>query len=135
MRGGRTPRPSLEGRTVLVLEDEGLIVLDARLALEEAGARVLAVGSVGSALSLLDGPPPDVALLDLTLAGGTNAERVALRLAELDVPYVVHSGDVQRHRSLLSRLGNPDVLQKPYPSHHLAGHLASLLDARERSGR
>ena len=123
-RGGEAP---LEGRAVLLVEDESLIVLDVTLSLEAGGARVRSAASVVRALDALTDFRPDVAVLDLKLAGGNTCEPIAARLAELGVPFLVHSGDALRHTALLERLGHPLVLQKPYPSHELARTLAGLL--------
>ena len=120
--------PALEGRLVLLVEDESLIALDVTLALENGGARVVTAPSVVRALDALESVRPHVAALDLKLAGGQTCERVAARLDELDVPYLVHSGDALRHTELLARLGDPPVLQKPYPSHHLVAQIARLLE-------
>lgn len=118
--------PALEGRTVLLLEDEGLIVLDVTLALEAEGARVLGAGSVAQGLRWLERDAPDAAVLDLKLTGGDTCEPVAERLLALGVPFLIHTGDALRHKALLARLGAP-VLQKPCVSHLLAERLVRLL--------
>ena len=124
--GAAAAGPALEGRTILVLEDESLIMLDATLALEELGARVLPSGTSDGALHVLDTRRVDAAVLDVTLADGSTCEPVARRLAALGVPYLLHSGDAARHAGLLRRLGAP-LVSKPFPSHRLVRRVARLL--------
>ena len=119
-------RASLQGRTVLLVEDESLIVLDVSRALEREGARVIAASSATHGIACLDAERPDAAILDLKLAAGETCEHVADRLEALGIPFIVHTGDSLRHETLLARIDAP-VLQKPYPSHHLAERVAELL--------
>ncbi len=84
--------PCLVGRRVLVVEDEIMLALALEDTLRSAGGEVF--GSFASAAealaSLAEGPVPDVAVLDVRLADGTS-EPVAVRLAVLEVPFVVLS--------------------------------------------
>jgi CheY-like chemotaxis protein len=84
--------PQLAGRRVLVVEDELMLALALEDTLRSVGTAVF--GSFASAAealaSLADGPPPDVAVLDVRLTDGTS-EPVAERLAALAVPFVVLS--------------------------------------------
>ena len=130
-RGTGGAAPGLEGRTILVLEDEPLIVVDLEYALVDAGARVLVAARSADALALLDAERIDGAVLDLTLGGEDTCEAVALRLIELGIPYLLHTGDEPRHGALLARLAAPRIA-KPYPSVRLAARLERLLEHRPR---
>ena len=125
------PLISLEGRSILLLEDESLIVLDVMLALESSGALVLGRSNARDALELVAAEPIDAAVLDITLGDGETCEPVAERLAERDVPFLLQSGDAARHAELIARLGAPLVV-KPFPSHRLAARLAHCIGMRER---
>jgi CheY-like chemotaxis protein len=91
---------NLDGRRILVLEDEPLIALEIEAALAGAGARVLgpaysaadAIALIDRAVSNADGTPPiDGAVLDVHL-GDRTSEAVAERLTSLEVPFVFHTG-------------------------------------------
>ena len=123
----------LEGRTVLLLEDEALIVLDLRLALEEGGARVLSSATLEGAYAHLARLRPHAAVLDIRLGGGDTCEPLAERLAALGVPFLLYSGDRDSHRALVERLGAPRLV-KPFPSHQLAERVARLIDEGAAEG-
>lgn len=63
--------PSLQGRRLLVVEDEPLVAMLLETILEEMGCEVLGPFSTPqSALDALrDGPRPDAALLDVNVSG------------------------------------------------------------------
>ena len=125
---------ALEGRTVLILEDESLIVLDLRLALEEGGARTLASANLEQAFLQLERTRPHAAVLDVTLGDGRTCEPLGLRLNALGIPFLLYTGDADRHRALVERLGAP-VLLKPVASHLLARRVATLIDQRSASAK
>jgi DNA-binding response OmpR family regulator len=83
--------PALRGRSILVVEDEPLIGLDIRDALEEAGASVTATTTVRHALILINHDALAGAIIDHALADGDAAE-VCLRLKARGIPYVSYSG-------------------------------------------
>jgi DNA-binding NtrC family response regulator len=83
---------SLDAKSVLVIEDQFLIAIDAEQALRQAGATdVRLASSVRDALMVLADFVPDVAVLDFNLGDGTGAD-VAEVLAELQVPFVFTTG-------------------------------------------
>ena len=84
---------SLQGRRVLVVEDEYMLAEDLREELESQGAEVMGpVASVADALELLrSGPAPDVAILDINL-GGEMAYPVADALRTRDIPFIFTTG-------------------------------------------
>jgi CheY-like chemotaxis protein len=102
---------TLRQRTILLVEDEYLIAMDMADQLREAGATVLGpVGSVDEAIDLIDEHVHDLdaAVLDVNLGFGRTAYPIADRLAEIGVPYVFATGDVQ----VLRKATGP-VLEKP----------------------
>src|SRR6478609_4122517 len=83
--------PALRGRSILVVEDEVLIGMDMRKALEQAGAHVTATTTVRHALILVEHDGLAGAIMDHALADGDSTELCA-RLKARDIPYVSYSG-------------------------------------------
>ena len=83
----------LDGLTLLVVEDEFLIALDAQRILEEAGAgTVLLANSIADVRKLLiDGPRIDAAVLDLKL-GEEDASPLMEEFAHRKIPFLVTTG-------------------------------------------
>lgn len=85
-------RAELRGLKILVVEDETILFFLAEDMLMELGcAAVLHANRVGEALALLDRERPDVAMLDVNLAGQP-AYPVAERLAAAKIPFVFATG-------------------------------------------
>jgi DNA-binding response OmpR family regulator len=76
----------IAGRTILVIDDEPLILLDLTQALEKAGAVVLSTSSIKEAMRQADEPNLSGAVLDWVGAG------ICQRLTERGVPFVIYSG-------------------------------------------
>ncbi len=87
-------RPDLAGVRVLIVEDQPMVATMAAAVLTERGCTVSGpIGSVEEALAAVaDGPPPDVALLNITLDGRSTAP-LAAALAERGVPFVIITGE------------------------------------------
>ena len=83
---------ALAGRTVLVVEDEPLI-MDVVGRLEDAGAAVLAAGRLDQALQLADHPALSIAVLDFDL-GDCDSTPVCRKLVEREIPFLFHTGRV-----------------------------------------
>jgi DNA-binding response OmpR family regulator len=107
--------PALRGRSILMVEDELLIGMDIRDALEQAGAQVTATTTVRHALILIEHDGLAAAIMDHALADGDSAEvcaRVTARVSrtsatvgttherrESDAPFVgvdTHLGAVEK---------------------------------------
>jgi len=78
--------PSIAGRTILVIDDEPLILLDLALALEKAGATVLPASSIKDAMRRAEEPNLSGAVLDWVSAD------ICQRLTERHLPFVFYSG-------------------------------------------
>ncbi len=95
----------LHAACILICEDEPFIALDLSISVEAAGGVVVGPSaSVNEAMTLLDERLVDGAILDGNLKDG-DVTPVALRLLELNVPFVVQSG-----------LGLPDDLKLATPA-------------------
>jgi len=114
----------LSGRTVLVVEDETLVAMLVEDTLLDAGARVIGpASSVAQALDLVERERPDVAVLDMNLAGETS-EPVADLLTRRGVPFVVASG--YGASGIPARYAGVPVLAKPYAPEELTAVLSRL---------
>ena len=82
---------SLCGRSILIVEDEPLILLDIRTAFEKAGAIVVTARSIAEATRSIEQNGPSAAVIDFGLPDG-NADAMCERLEARDIPYVLHSG-------------------------------------------
>ncbi len=91
--GGAQALPSLQGRRVLVVEDEYLLAEDLREGLVSQGAEVMGpVASVAEALELLRaGPAPFTAILDINL-GGEMVYPVGDELRAMGIPFIFATG-------------------------------------------
>ena len=108
---------------VLVVEDDAIIALSAVGVLEEAGHEVLgpALG-VEQALAIAGEQRPDLALVDINLAGHDEGVELARRLRrEFAVPSLFVSGQTAAARS--NRDAALGLLKKPYDPASLAGAL------------
>ena len=106
-----------ERYTILLVDDEPLILMDLEFAVEDAGHEFCSAGCVQHALEAIDAEecPIDVAVLDFTLTNGTNCLPIARKLDSLGIPYVIHSGDLQRRDEAISLL-DARMIAKPAPS-------------------
>ncbi|MEM7709168.1 MAG: response regulator [Pseudomonadota bacterium] len=111
---------NLNGRRILVLEDEPLNALDVEATLADAGVEVLGPAyTEGGAIALIDraisntdrAPPIDGAALDVHL-GDRTSETVAERLASLEVPFIFHSGFARDTEPFVAQSTAPH-LRKP----------------------
>ncbi len=101
------------GGTVLVVEDNMIIALEAEEVLQALGADAVDMAaSVREALRLIDASPPDRALLDVNLGSETSVA-VARRLAELGIPFAFATGYGESFQ-VPPDLGDVPVIKKPY---------------------
>jgi DNA-binding response OmpR family regulator len=84
-------RPSLEGHSILVVEDEPLIVMDITQAFEATGAAVTSTNTLKHALILVEHDGLSGAILDHALGDG-NSSQLCARLKERGIPFMIYSG-------------------------------------------
>lgn len=83
---------SLNGITIIVLEDHFILAAEISVILEEAGARVLGpFHSAEEALRLLDDETPDCGLIGIDLGDGLDF-RTARKLVAKDIPFALVTG-------------------------------------------
>jgi CheY-like chemotaxis protein len=116
---------SLNGRKVLVVEDEALIGLQIEQVLTGLGAHVVGpVATAAAALRLLAAERPEVAVLDLNLAG-IRSDEVAQALTAAGVPFVLCTGYAE-DVDLPPPLASAQRLPKPLQPDELAAVVAGL---------
>jgi DNA-binding response OmpR family regulator len=117
---------------VLIVEDEFIIADEIAAMVTDAGYAVVGpVGSVEAAeKALSDGSPPDFAIVDANLRGGSSAG-IAHRLRDLGVPFCVCTG--YRFNDLKATFGDVALLQKPVDGRTLIAVIKAALGTK-RSG-
>lgn len=116
---------SLNGRRILLVEDEYIIAMEVKRWLQRAGAIVIGpVPSVEQALDLIEEEGLDGAVLDFNLGDKTTALPIADKLSALKVPHLFATGDVQ-----VSRDGDAQatLLIKPFIEAELVGAVAKVI--------
>ena len=82
---------SLTGRSILIVEDEPLIVMDISQAFEDAGAELTTTNTLRHALLLVEHDGLSAAILDHSLGDG-NSSLLYARLKERGIPFLIYSG-------------------------------------------
>jgi CheY-like chemotaxis protein len=129
LTSGGTHIPTLQGRCILLVEDEFLIALDLWQLFDAEGCRVLGPApTVAEALRILaTGPHPDAAVLDVNLHG-TRSEPVAAELVVRGIPFVVATAYPSLPEPAFN--GAP-VLSKPYDPGHVRDTVMQLLSGNQ----
>ena len=84
-------RPTLQGRSILIVEDEPIITMDLTLALEDTGAFVTSTNTLKHALLLVEHDGLSAAILDHAL-GDEKSSVLYKRLKERGIPFMIYSG-------------------------------------------
>jgi DNA-binding NtrC family response regulator len=82
---------TLDGLTILALEDEPIIALVLEDLLEMGGGRACVAETLEEAFALLDAQEIQAAILDVNVQG-QESYPVARKLAEQDIPFIFASG-------------------------------------------
>ena len=128
-----TPGAALDGRCVLIVEDEPFIAFDLADAIENAGGVVLGPAmTVREALALIAGGGVEAAILDVNLPDGDVGPVIAA-LAAQGILLLVHTG-AGLTPELREQYPSLRVFAKPTPPPVLAHVIASSLAASQGSG-
>jgi DNA-binding response OmpR family regulator len=84
-------RPHLQGSSILVVEDEPLIVMDISMAFEHTGAHLTTTNTVKHAKLLVEHDGLSAAILDHALSDG-ECTNLCARLLERNIPFLMYSG-------------------------------------------
>jgi CheY-like chemotaxis protein len=118
----------LSGRSILIIEDEMLILMMIEDMLADLGCESVAVASkIDQAITLIDDQVFDAAMLDLNL-NGMESYPIADALTARDVPYFFSTGNSLTN--VKDGYRDQDVLKKPFTFDQLSSMLSrSLLRA------
>lgn len=114
------------GKTLMIVEDEVLVAMVLNDALEAAGYNVLDLTDRhAEALEVAKASRPDLALVNIRLAGCDDGVALAEQLKALDIPVLFISGQVSRARS--AQTVAIASLPKPYDAADMVIAVAYLL--------
>ena len=114
---------ALDGRLILVVEDEPLIALDIAEALEKVGATVVTADTLKHALIAVERPGITGAIVDRALKDGDTTP-ICERLNERGIPFMIYSGFSKTGRGACS--GAPH-LAKPASEGQLVMAMVNLI--------
>jgi PAS domain S-box-containing protein len=118
-------RGKLEGKRILVIEDEPLVAMDLESSLMAAGCEVVGpAGTIGEAKSLVAGGRYDAALIDLNLAGHP-VDEIAAALTQKNCPFAFVTG--YGREALPRGFRDAVVLGKPFGQEQLLAAVEVLL--------
>jgi DNA-binding response OmpR family regulator len=110
----------------LILEDEPLIAMDLKFAFEDAGAIATTASTCADALEEIGIGGLVGAVLDVNLGHGETCEEAARRLTQQQIPFVLHTGDLNRVGEFLRSMGAP-ILSKPRAAEEVIAHIMKLV--------
>ena len=122
-RGRKLTARALDGRSILVVEDEPLIALDIADALEKAGAAVLTSDTLKHALVEVERSGIAGAIVDRALKDGDTTP-LCERLNERGIPFMIYSGFSQTGRGACALAPH---LEKPATDTQLVMAMVNLL--------
>ncbi len=117
----------LQGRVVLVVEDEPLVGLDIAAALKSKGAHVLAAHTVAHALTVVDRVKLSAAVLDIKLNGG-DCSPVCERLSQRGIPFAFYTG----YSNALNGWANAPIITKPALDTQIVDTVAALCNGHAK---
>lgn len=117
----------IEGKRILVVEDEFIVAAMLCDMLEDTGAVPLGpVGRVNEAMEAVSSGGIDAVVLDWNLAGEPSLP-IAAALSESGTPFVIATG----YGSVEAPFDDRPILSKPYVSAHLLGKLGAFFTAEK----
>lgn len=117
---------ALHGRRILIVEDEGLILLTIQEIVQDLGCEVAgATISAAKAVDLVSRTALDAALLDVNLGSGETSFPVAEALAARGIPFAFITG--YSTDTMPPAYRSRPVLSKPVDERRLAAALRRLL--------
>ncbi len=116
-------------KNILILEDEPLIAMDLQHAFEDAGAQVQVATNCDRAFEMLNSTTFDGAVLDVNLGKGHTCKPVAIELRDRGIPFLLHTGDLDRVGEFLRELEAP-IVPKPSASTLVVDRLCAICESR-----
>ena len=122
-----------EGCRILLLDDEPLILMDLEFAAEDKDCLPLTATNVKEALAHIEaGDGVSCAVLEVTLRDGETCVPVARELERRSIPYILHSGDLNRQEGTLASL-DAQLIAKPACSRRVVDTALSLAGTEQAS--
>ena len=112
--------------TLLLLEDEPVILMDLEFAAEDRGCTSLPARDCDAAFRAIESSRIDIAVLDVSLGGGATCMPVAEELDRRGIPYLLHSADLDRQDEQIHSL-DAQLISKPAPSDAVIDAAIALL--------
>jgi DNA-binding response OmpR family regulator len=103
-------------QTILVVDDDPIVLTIMRRTLEREGYRVLTAGDVNTALALAEQESPSLVFVDLMMpvrSGFQLVERLKARPNAVPRIIMITASEGERHQTHALKLGVDDYLRKP----------------------
>lgn len=108
---------------VLIVEDEALVAMEIESMLSMAGHDPIGLADdLATAIAAADADRPDLALVDMQLARGSNGLEVAAAFKARGIPVMFATGNCPRERGRDLAIG---CLHKPFTDHTLAAAIGA----------
>ncbi len=118
--------------SVLVLDDEPLILMDLEYAGEDKGCMMIPATTCAEADRAMNAHGAiDVAILDVSLAEDQTCVPIARELELRGIPYLLHSGNLDRHNEHVRMLDAP-LIAKPASAEKVIAAAIALFEGRWR---
>lgn len=132
--GPTTMPDTLKDKVILIVDDDPDVVTAIKMALEDAGAKVLSAVDGTSAVDVAEKEQPDLVVLDMMLpkrSGFLVLERIKARKPKGSKPRVVMiTGNLgTRHKTYAESLGVDDYINKPFRMDRLLTSIEKILSA------
>jgi hypothetical protein len=127
----RRPAMTLDGKCILIAEDEGIIAMDLAAEVAAWGGEVVGpVASIDAALDIIASMPLDGAILDLNLKGQMGF-LVADALADRDIPFVFETAYMKPGEAP-SRHAHVPCIEKPFTRSFVRHALERVMSPRDQ---
>ena len=126
----------LDGKTILLVDDDAEIRQAIEATLEPLGSTILVADNGNAAVELAEENSPDLVILDMMLpkrSGFLVLEKIKRGKKKGQKPYVVMitANPGHRHKAYAQSLGVDDYLNKPFRMERLLEVVSQLLGAEE----
>ncbi|MBD59949.1 MAG: response regulator receiver protein [Citromicrobium sp.] len=120
---------------ILLLDDEPLILMDLEFAAEDKDCLPLTATNVREAMEHIEAQGGvSCAVLDVTLRDGETCIPVARELERRSIPYLLHSGDLNRQEGTLAAL-DAELIAKPACSRRVVETALALARTPDAAAR
>ncbi|MDG6080259.1 response regulator [Erythrobacter litoralis] len=118
-----------ESNSILVVEDEPFVALDLKFACEDVGCDAVTASNCREAISAVGETAFIGAVLDVNLGRDETCDAIARTLRDHDIPFVLHTGDLDRAGEYLRGIEAP-IVAKPSTASAVIARLQKLNSER-----